>query len=137
MMKNIMGMTLIELLIALMIVGILAALSSAAYFNHVYRARRMDAIQTLYAMQLAEEHYRSNNAQYGTLAQVWNSVATTSNGYYSLAISNVSATTYTLTATALLSQANDKENSTSCTPLTLTLSAGTTTQSPASCWLTS
>ena len=54
------GMTLIELLVSLIIVGILAATGMMLYQDHVYRARRIDAIQTLLAIQMAEENYRGN-----------------------------------------------------------------------------
>ena len=129
------GMTLIELLVSLIIVGILAATGMMLYQDHVYRARRIDAIQTLLAIQMAEENYRTNNAQYGSLVQVWNGVSTTTNGYYSLSISSTSATAYTLTATALSTQANDTESGTACDSLVLSMSSGTETKTPSACWL--
>lgn len=129
------ALTLIELLIVLIIVAILAASAISMYRGHTFRARRVDAIQTLLSMQLAQENYRSNNSQYGTLAQIWNNVSSTTNGYYSLSISNVSATGYTLTATANSTQASDSENGTTCSPLILAVSNGTETKAPAACWL--
>ena len=130
------GFSLLELIIALVIVGILMKTTTVLYTKHVKRARRTDAIQTLLAIQLAEESYRASNATYGTLAQVWGGVATTNNGYYSLAITNVAATTYTLTAQTLGTQTSDTENATACGSLVLTFSAGTDTSTPAACWLT-
>ncbi len=128
------GFTLIELAITILIISILTILATNLYTPFVRKGRRMDATNTLFAIQLAEERYRSNNTQYGTLAQAWGGVTATPQGYYTLAISNVGATTYTITATAVGGQANDTENGVSCTPLTLTLSSGTITQSPATCW---
>ena len=132
---SILGFTLLELMIGIVIVGILASISIKLYTKHIKRARRMVAIQTLLSIQLAEEQYRSTNTQYGTLAQVWGGVNTTTGGYYSLSITNTSATNYTITATALTTQTSDKENSTTCTPLVLTMSSGTETKTPAACWL--
>lgn len=129
------GFSLLELLIALVILSILAVVSTVLYTQHVKRARRADAIQTLLALQLAEENYRASNSLYGTLAQVWGGVATTQGGYYSLAISNVTATSYTLTAQALSTQTSDAENGTACSSLVLASSAGVDTTTPAACWL--
>ena len=133
--NNSKGVTLLELVVGLVIVTILAAGALPLYLNHVRRARRVDAIQTLLAMQLAEESYRANNSLYGTLAQAWNDVATTSGGYYTLAISNISATGYTLTATALSTQTSDAENGVACSSLVLSMSSGVETNTPSACWL--
>lgn len=127
--------TLLELLIALVIVSILTASAVMLYTKHIKRARRIDAIQTLLSIELAQEHYRSTNSQYGTLAQVWGGVTTTSGGYYTLSITNNTATGYTITAQATSTQTSDTEDSTACNNLTLTMSSGTETKAPAACWL--
>lgn len=129
------GFSLMELMIVLVLVGILTVVSTTLYSQHVKRARRADAIQTLLAMQLAEEHYRASNSLYGTLAQVWGGVGTSQGGYYTLTITNVGATTYTLTAQSTSTQTSDSENGTACSSLVLTVSAGTETSTPTACWL--
>lgn len=136
MIQRLRGMTLMELIIALVIVSIIALLSIQAYSSYVKRGRRADGINALLSISLSQERYRSNNTQYGTLAQVWGGVSTSPEGYYTLAISNVSTTGYTLTATAGGNQANDSANGTSCATLTLTMSSGTITKSPTACWPT-
>lgn len=133
-MKREKGFSLIELAIVVLIVAILAILASVLYTSYVRKGRRADAIDTLSEMSLAEERYRSNNTTYGTLAQVWGGVTASTGGYYTLSISSVSGTAYTLTATATGSQANDTESGTSCTPLVLSASSGTVTKTPAACW---
>lgn len=135
-MQKINGMTLIELVIAVAIVSILTTIAAVVYSSQIQQGRRIDAINTILSISLAEERYRSNNSQYGTLAQVWNNVTTSAEGYYTITISNVTATSYTITATATGNQANDQANGTACTPLTLSVSNGTITQSPISCWPT-
>lgn len=129
------GLTLTELLIALVVIGILSTIAISIYTKHVKRARRSVAIQTLLSMQLAQEHYRSSNSSYGTLAQVWGGVSSTSGGHYTLSISGVSATGYTLTAQAAGTQTSDAENGTACSTLTLTMSSGTELKTPSACWL--
>lgn len=134
--KSKLGFTLIELVVALAIVSILSVIAVKIYSRQVRQGRRLDGINTLLSISLAEERYRSTNTTYGTLAQVWGGVTTSPEGYYTLAISNVSATAFTLTATGTGDQANDASGSTSCTTLTLSLSSGAITKSPSACWPT-
>lgn len=125
------GFTLIELLTVLAIVGILAAIALPAYQSYVRKSRRSDATVALRALQFSEEKYRANNSSYGTLAQLGMN-STTDSGYYTLAVSNVSGTGYTLTASAVSgsSQASDS----GCTTLTLQQSGATQTTTPSACW---
>lgn len=127
------GFTLMELMIAIAIVSILSVVAITIYTPYIRKGRRMDGINTLLAISLAQEHYRSNNSQYGTLAQVWTGT-TSPEGYYTLAVSGASATGYTLTATAVGTQSADSVNGVSCNVLTFTMSAGTVTKAPATCW---
>jgi type IV pilus assembly protein PilE len=55
---------------------------------------------------------------------------TSSDGYYTLALSGISATGYTATATATGSQADDAE----CPSLVLQVAGLTLTRTPAQCW---
>jgi type IV pilus assembly protein PilE len=128
------GVTLIELVIVCIVTAILAIVAMSSYLGQVRNSRRIDAINTLLSISLAEERYRTTNTTYGSLAQVWGGVTASTGGYYTLAISNTSATAYTITATATGVQTSDQEGSTACTPLVLTVSAGTVTKTPASCW---
>lgn len=131
------GFTLIEMMIVVATVAIVAAIAMPLYTEKVKRGRRVDAVNALLSISLAEERYRSTHSTYGTLAQVWGGVTTSQEGYYTLAISNVSATAYTVTATGTGTQASDSDSSgTSCATLTLTMSSGTITKSPAICWPT-
>lgn len=132
--RTVSGMTLIELMITVVVIAILAVIAITMYTTQILAGRRADAINTIYSISLAEERYRTTNTTYGTLAQVWGGVTASTGGYYTLAVSNVTATAYTITATAVGQQASDKEGATSCTPLVLTATAGAFTKSPAVCW---
>lgn len=132
--QKINGFTLTEVMIAILIVSILAILAVNIYSSYVRAGRRADGMNTITSIALAEEKYRTTNLQYGTLAQVWGGVTSSAGGYYNLAISGTSATAYTITATAQGDQANDQENGTSCATLTLAVSNGTVTKTPAACW---
>lgn len=128
------GFTLTEMVVTVAMIAIVALIAISAFSPQVKRGRRADGINSLLSISLAEERYRANNTTYGTLAQVWGGVTTSSEGYYTLSISSNTATGYTATATAIGNQATDAVGSTSCTTLTLTVSSGTITKSPAVCW---
>jgi len=132
------GFSLIELVMAILILTVIIGMASAVYFKQARSGRRMDGINTIMAISLAEEQYRSYNAAYGALATVWTMGSTTPQGFYTLAVSNVSATSYTVTATGVGDQVNDTSSGTSCSPLVLTVNnaTGTQTQTPAVCWPT-
>lgn len=130
------GFTLVEMMITVLIIGITTLVAIYLFTDTIKRGRRIDAVNALLSISLAEERYRTNNSTYGTLAQVWGGVATSAEGYYTLAISNVTATSYTITATGVGNQATDADNGTACSPLTLTVSNGTITKSPSTCWPT-
>ncbi len=129
------GFTLIELMVAVAVVGILATIAVSSYRSYSIKGNRTEAMTTLLSIQLAEEDYRTRNSTYGTIAQVWNNIQTTTSGKYNLAITVNTATAYTITATAQGSQTSDAENGTSCTTLTLAVSNGTVTKTPTACWL--
>lgn len=129
------GFSLIEMMITILILSIVTVTAIYLFSDQIKRGRRIDAVNALLSISLAEERYRSNNTTYGTLAQVWGGVTTSAEGYYTLAISNVTATSYTITATGTGSQATDTDSGgTACSTLTLTMSSGTITKTPAVCW---
>ena len=51
------GITLLELLVVLLVVGILAALAVPAYQRHVMRANRVEAITALQDLLSAQERF--------------------------------------------------------------------------------
>ena len=106
---NVRGMTLIELLIVVAIVGILAAIAGPAWNDQVIKSRRADARNTLLAAQIEQEQYRSNNLTYATSmsAMGMGSFDSTSRDYYRLEVVSADATSFLITATPNGNQAND------------------------------
>jgi type IV pilus assembly protein PilE len=111
------GFTLVEVLIALAVAGILAAVALPAFNDSIRKSRRAEAFAALNAVQLAQERWRANRPTYAanlTAAPTADPPglglpSTTSGGRYTVALSNVGATTFTATATAVSgsSQADD------------------------------
>lgn len=97
-----------ELMIAVAIVGVIAAIAIPAYTEHVERTRRSDGQAALLSLAARMEHYFTENNTYvgATVANV-GANATSPEAYYAVAISNLSASTYTLTATPQGAQAGD------------------------------
>jgi len=116
--KSIRGLTLIELLMVILIVGILAAIAVPTYSNYMMRARRADAKTALEQVRAAQEMWRAEKGNYavddglGTavtkLRVTMGAPNTTVSNYYTWAFSaGPTATTFTAQATAIGSQATD------------------------------
>lgn len=123
-MKKTAGITLIELLIAVAIVGILASIAYPSYMESVRKSRRADATAALSnAAQALERYYTEKNTYLNaSLGDSTGSIfpdhapadRTHGSAYYLLSIANQGATTYLLKATPTGAMASD-----SCGALTL------------------
>lgn len=96
------GFSLIELMVAMAVIAILAAVALPSYQSSVRKARRSDAINTLLNIQLQQEKYRANNTSYSTdltnfgFASATN--ATSPDGFYTINITAGSATGFSANA---------------------------------------
>ncbi|WP_404340660.1 type IV pilin protein [Pseudoalteromonas mariniglutinosa] len=94
------GFTLIELMIAVAILGIIASIALPSYFEHVKRTARAEAITALLDAANKQEQYFVDNREYTTTLSDLGVVSPTENGFYSLAIDvDNAAGTFEITAT--------------------------------------
>jgi type IV pilus assembly protein PilE len=129
------GFTLIELMVAVVIVGILAALAYPSYRQYMLRTNRTEGMTALQQVAAKQERFFSNNSTYTEdLADLNFSVAT-EHGYYTIEIEpgviagvcDDIARCYTLRANAQGGQTADA----GCAILTLD---STGARGPAGCW---
>jgi type IV pilus assembly protein PilE len=108
------GMTLLELMIVIAIVGILAAIAMPAFNNQVMEARRADARNALFDWQLRQAEYFSDNLSYANVSTINGSGGNTvdsGEGYYDVTATSSSSSAFEMTATPKsgTTQASDSE----------------------------
>jgi type IV pilus assembly protein PilE len=119
--SNSKGFTLVELILVVAIIAILLMIAVPAYKDYGNRARRADAVNSLLAVQAAQERYRSTCVSYAkvlngahacnasTATFVLGRSADSAEGYYTLGIESATASRYRVTAAPKLTgpQAGD------------------------------
>lgn len=99
------GFSMLELIIAVFIVGILASVALPNWGRAVERSKVKDVQSTLSAAFEAERMHRLDDDAYGTLNELFingylsDPDAGNANADWNFASSNISATTFTITAT--------------------------------------
>jgi type IV pilus assembly protein PilE len=145
------GFTLIELVVAMVIVGILAAIAVPAYSSYVLKSHRTDAKTALLDMASLEERFFSTNNSY---SQTQSDLGYTGvvpfpvgSGYYNITVLTAVAATapsgltngtpasYIITAAATGNQVNDA----ACASFTINSAGqqsatGTDPQASTDCW---
>ncbi len=110
--RRVRGFTLMELMIAVAVVGILASVAVPSYREHIAASRRTDAKAALLAVaQLMERTYTERGTYAGvTLGNRSTDIypATSPQGYYTLSIASQDAEGFSLLATRAGAQVGDK-----------------------------
>lgn len=93
------GFTLIELMIVVAVLGIIAAIALPSYLEHVKAGKRGEAMSGIGKRQLLQERWRAEHTSYATDAQLATLDALETSSYYGFATTNITSSTYTITAT--------------------------------------
>jgi type IV pilus assembly protein PilE len=115
------GVTLLELMIVVAVVGIISAIATASYRQYLIRTNRTDATAQLLRIQVAEEKYFLQNNAYVTDSATMAALVTATppglgistpspGGFYTLSVAPRVAgntSTFLATATAIGSQLSD------------------------------
>lgn len=141
------GVTLIELMIALVVLAILASVAIPSYRSYILRSHRAEAQSALLALAAAQEkHYLNCNTYTEELEAASDAACDerglgfadadadaegvqSRNGWYTVEITAADTDTFAITATATGSQARDAD----CTEFGID-AAGTRTAENAECW---
>ncbi len=118
------GVTLMELMIVIAIVGILGAIAVPTYRNYVIRSSRTDAKTALLQVQAAEEKFYLDNNAYTDLVTDdpptgLGLTGTSETGKYDISV-EIGADGQTFTATATAVSGQGQEEDTHCGDFTIT-----------------
>lgn len=111
------GFTLIELVIAMVILGVLAAIAIPSYTAYIQRASRAEARKQLLTVAIWMERRRTENGGSfagAVLPATLQQSPPTGTAKYTIALPTLTATTFTATATAVGTMAGDD-----CTTLSI------------------
>jgi type IV pilus assembly protein PilE len=100
------GFTLIELMVATAVTGILAATAYPSFQAPLLKARRIDGITALLQLQMSQESWFSNHRRYASGAEM--NIGTASNQrHYELQVTEATRTGFSAIARGAGSQAAD------------------------------
>jgi type IV pilus assembly protein PilE len=126
------GFTLVECVVACAIAALLAMVALPSFQGQALRTSRLDAVQALTRLQLAQEQYRSAHGLYATELTALRGVTPVSDqGRYTLSVALTGPESYRATAQARGAQSRD----TPCAALTLDVAGGWAQTGPTpQCW---
>lgn len=128
------GITLVELVLAIVIVGILSSVAYPRFSQYLQQSRRSEAHSALIQIANLEEHFFLQMQRYASLSELGlktfpDNSYTTENDYYRIT-ATVDPAFYRLTATAIGTQTHDTE----CQTFTLTQDGSRDSSSHQRCW---
>jgi type IV pilus assembly protein PilE len=131
------GMTLLELMAVVMVIGVLGMIAIPSYRQYTMRAHRVDAKTALLRLQTNQERFYLQNRTYSDDPDELGFAGDISErGAYALTITGANATGYTATARPRAGGAFDQRSDAQCTSFSITAQGvrGATGTDAASCW---
>lgn len=127
------GHTLPEVMVAMACALLLAAVALPTWQSHGLRAARIDAVDALTRVQVAQEQYRALHGLYTADLQALRGTASVSTqGRYTIAVEATGPDGFRAVATARGAQSADQD----CAELTLVVASGFPTSGPTdACWV--
>ena len=139
--QRVRGVTLLELMAVVVVIGILSIVALPSYRQYVLRAQRTEAKSALLRLATNQERYYLGNRTYGTVAQLVDANLLPADekserGAYRITLAAADATTYTATATPVAGGAVDMRGDTQCTTFSITAQGirTATGSDAANCW---
>jgi type IV pilus assembly protein PilE len=134
------GVTLLELMAVVMVIGILSMIAMPSYRQYVMRAQRTEAKNALLQLATNQERFYLANRRYGLTADLTAlgfPSGKSEKGTYSLAVTSANTgTTYTATASPTTGGAIDMSLDAMCTSFSMTAQGERTAtgSAPDTCW---
>ena len=131
------GVTLLELMVVVMVIGVLGMIAIPSYRQYVMRAQRTEAKTALLRIQANQERFYLANRTYSAdPSELGFTDDLTERGTYTLEIEGADATGYTARATARDGGDIDMTADAQCTTFTIDSQGvrDATGTNPASCW---
>jgi type IV pilus assembly protein PilE len=136
--RRMLGMTLIELMAVVMVIGVLGMIAIPSYRQYVMRAQRTEAKTALLRLQTNQERFYLDNRSYSDdPAELGFADNLSERGTYTLAIESADLLTeYTATATPADGGEIDMTRDAQCTEFSITAQGerSATGSDPTNCW---
>ena len=120
------GVTLVELLVTVVVLGILAAIGTPMYRQYIERAHRVDATTALMRLAANQERFYLQNNTYADDDELADAmpeglgIGATENGYYTLSITDAEDLTVGYTANATIAAGGEQATDTECWRFSIT-----------------
>jgi type IV pilus assembly protein PilE len=135
--RRMLGVTLLELMIVVLVIGVLGMIAIPSYRQYTMRAHRAEAKNALLLLQTNQERfYLANRVYSGNPAALGFATGQTERGTYTLAIAGADAVGYTATATPRPGNSPDQTADVACTSFSITAQSVRTATGAdaANCW---